>query len=299
MAREKINDLVAFLAVAREQSFTKAAAKLGVSQSALSHKIRLLEGQLGIRLLTRTTRSVAPTEAGEALIEDISPHFEGIEAALNGLQAKKGEASGTVRITASDYAIEFVIWPKVKEFIIQYPSINVEFVADNSLADIVSQRFDAGVRLGEQVAKDMISVPIGPNVRFVVVGTKSYFTRCGRPQSPDDLTKHTCIGLRLQSHGGIYAWELEKDGKEVKVRINGQVVFNTILMVLRAALDGLGVAHVPEDLAAPFISNGQLVHVLDDWCPVWSGFHIYYPSRRLKSPAFSLLVDALRYPKKA
>jgi DNA-binding transcriptional LysR family regulator len=295
MPRENVNDLLAFLAVAREQSFTKAAAKLGVSQSALSHTVRQLEERLGIRLLTRTTRSVSPTDAGERLLRSIGPRFDEIEAELAALSEFREKPAGTIRITATDYAIDGLLWPKLKMFLPGYPDIKVELINDYGLSDIVAERYDAGVRLGEQVAKDMISVRIGPDVRFTVVGAPSYFARHPPPKTPQDLIGHTCITLRLPTHGGIYAWEFEKDGHELRVRVDGQLVFNSIFHILNAAVAGFGLAHMPEDLAQPHLAEGRLQRVLEDWCPYWSGYHLYYPSRRQSSPAFALLVDALRY----
>lgn len=295
MPRENVNDLLAFLAVAKERSFTRAAAKVGVSQSALSHTIRQLETRLGIRLLTRTTRSVAPTEAGQRLLEAIGPRFEEIEASIEALSELKDKPSGTIRITATDYAIDAVIWPKLRPLLFAYPDIKVELIIDYGLTDIVAERFDAGVRLGEQVAKDMISVPIGPDVRFAVVAAPSYFERHPAPKIPQDLVHHSCVTLRLPTYGGIYAWEFEKDGRELRVRVEGQVIFNSILQVLKACIDGLGLGHMPEDIAEPHIKRGELVRVLEDWCPTWDGYQLFYPSRRQSSPAFSLLVDALRH----
>lgn len=295
MARENINDFLAFLAVAREQSFTRAAAKVGVSQSALSHTIRQLEERLGIRLLTRTTRSVSPTEAGERLLQTLGPRFEEIEAAIEALSELKEKPSGTIRITTTDYAIDTVIWPKLKPLLLDYPDIKVELIIDYGLTDIVAERYDAGVRLGEQVAKDMISVRIGPDVRFAVVASPSYFERHPAPKTPQDLVHHSCVTLRLPTYGGIYAWEFEKDGRELRVRVEGQAIFNSIFQVLKACVDGIGVGHMPEDIAEPYIADGRLVRVLEDWCPYWDGYQIFYPSRRQSSPAFSLLVDALRH----
>ncbi|MCW2239842.1 LysR family transcriptional regulator [Azospirillum canadense] len=295
MPRENVNDLLAFLAVAREQSFTKAAAKLGVSQSALSHTVRHLEERLGIRLLTRTTRSVSPTDAGERLLRTIGPRFDEIEAELEALSEFREKPAGTIRITATDYAIDGLLWPKLQRLLPEYPDIKVELINDYGLSDIVAERYDAGVRLGEQVAKDMISVRIGPDVRFAVVGAPSYFAKRPPPETLQDLLGHACVTLRLPTHGGIYAWEFEKDGHELRVRVDGQLVFNSIFHILNAALAGFGLAHLPEDLAQPHIEAGHLQRVLDDWCPSWSGYHLYYPSRRQSSPAFALLVDALRY----
>jgi DNA-binding transcriptional LysR family regulator len=295
MMRGNINDLVAFLTVARERSFTKAAAQLGVSQSALSHTLRGLEERLGVRLLTRTTRSVAPTQAGERLLQTAGPRLEEIEAELEGLSEFREKPAGTIRITAGDHPTETVLWPKLAKFLPDYPDIKVEIVLDQGLTNIVEQRFDAGVRLGEQVAKDMIAVRISPDVRFAVVAAPSYFANRPLPLTPQDLVGHTCINLRLPTLGGLYAWEFEQDGHELAVRVDGQLVFNGIFQVLNAALDGFGLAHMPEDLAQPHIAAGRLKRVLEDWCPSWTGYHLYYPSRRQSSVAFNLVIDALRH----
>jgi DNA-binding transcriptional LysR family regulator len=295
MAGENLNDLLAFLAVARERSFTKAAAKIGVSQSALSQTIRQLEERLGLRLLTRTTRSVSPTEAGARLLRNVGPHLDEIETEIEALSDLREKPAGTIRITAGDHAIESIIWPKLERFLPKYPDIKVELSVEYGLTDIAAQGYDAGVRLGEQVAQDMISVRIGPDTRFVVVGSKSYLAQHPVPQVPQDLIGHTCINLRLPTYGGLYAWEFEKDGHELRVRVEGQLVFNNIFQVLKAAVAGFGLAHVPEDLAQPYLTKGRLRRVLEDWCPTWPGYHMYYPSRRQASPAFALLVDALRH----
>ena len=295
MARGNVNDLLAFLAVARERSFTKAAAQLGVSQSALSHTIRGLETRLGLRLLTRTTRSVAPTEAGERLILTVGPRFEEIDAELVALSALRERPAGTIRITAGEHAAESVLWPALAKFLPDYPDIHVEVIADNGLIDIVAERFDAGIRLGEHLANDMIGVRIGPDMRMVVASAPSYFAARPLLTTPQDLTAHACINLRLPTHGGFYAWEFEKDGRELKVRVDGQLVFNRTVQMLNAALAGFGLAYVPEDLAQPHIAKGRLRQVLTDWCPPFSGYHLYYPSRRQPSAAFALLVDALRH----
>jgi DNA-binding transcriptional LysR family regulator len=295
MPRENFNDLLAFLAVARERSFTKAAAKLGVSQSALSHTIRGLEARLGLRLLTRTTRRVSPTEAGERLLQTVGPRFEEIEAALDALSELREKPAGTIRITATDYAADTILRPKLAKFLPGYPDIKVEIIIDYGLTDIVAQRYDAGVRSGEQVAKDMIAVRIGPDMRMAVVGAPSYFAKRSPPRKPQDLTGHMCINLRLSTHGGLYAWEFEKGKRELRVRVDGQLAFNGTYQMLNAALDGFGVAYVPEDLARAHLAKGRLKRVLEDWCPPYPGHHLYYPSRRQHSPAFALLVDALRY----
>jgi DNA-binding transcriptional LysR family regulator len=290
-----LNDLQAFVAVAKEHSFTKAAAKLGVSQSALSHTIRGLEERLGVRLLTRTTRSVSPTEAGERLLQTVGPRFEEIEAELAALSEFREKPAGTIRITAVDYAVDTIIWPKLTAFLREYPDIKVEIVIDYGLTDIVAQRYDAGVRIGEQVARDMIAVRIGPNMRMAVVGAPSYFATRSEPKRPQELIGHNCINLRLPTHGGLYAWEFEKDGRELKVHVDGQLVFNGTNQMLNAALAGFGLAYVPEDLVKRHLAKGRLTRVLEDWCPPFSGFHLYYPSRRQSSAAFALLVEALRY----
>ncbi len=281
--------------VGHERSFTKAAAKLGVSQSALSQTIRQLESRLGMRLLTRTTRSVSLTEAGERLVHTAAPRFAEIEAELEALSELREKPAGTVRITAGDHAIHSVLWPKLAKFLPGYPDIKVEIVIDYGLTDIVSERYDAGVRWGEQVAKDMIAVRIGPDTRFAVVGAKSYFAKRAPPKTPQDLISHNCTNLRLPTYGGLYAWEFERDGRELKVRVEGQLAFNGIFQVLDAALAGLGLAYVPEDLAQPYLARGRLKRVLEDWCVPWTGYHLYYPHRLQSSPAFALLVDALRY----
>ena len=295
MQRGHLDDLLAFLAVGRERSFTRAAAKLGVSQSALSHTIRELEARLGVRLLTRTTRSVSPTDAGERLLLNLGPRFEEIEAELQALGELREKPAGTIRITAADYAADRILWPKLAKLLRRYPDIKIEINVDNGLTDIVAQRFDAGVRSGEQVAKDMIAVRIGPDMRMAVVGTPSYFATRPEPRKPQDLIAHDCINLRLITHGGLYAWEFEKGGRELKVRVDGQLIFNSTFQMLGAALAGFGLAYVPEDLIQPHLAKGRLKRVLEDWCPPYSGYHLYYPSRRHTSAAFALLVEALRH----
>jgi DNA-binding transcriptional LysR family regulator len=295
MHRGHLDDLLAFIGVARERSFTKAAAKLGVSQSALSHTIRELEARLGVRLLTRTTRSVSPTEAGDRLLQTIAPRFEEIEAELAALRELREKPAGTIRLTAGDHATRCLLWPKLAKFLPKYPDIKVEIAIDYGLTDIVAHRYDAGVRWGEQVGKDMIAVRIGPDIRFAVVGSKSYFAKRSVPKTPQDLISHACINLRLPTYGGLYAWEFEKGGRELKVRVEGQLVFNSIYEVLDAALAGFGLGFVPEDLAQAHLARGRLKRVLEEWCPPWSGYHLYYPSRRQSSPAFALVVNALRH----
>ncbi|HEY4923877.1 MAG TPA: LysR family transcriptional regulator [Roseiarcus sp.] len=295
MQRGNLDDLLAFLAVGRERSFTKGAARLGLSQSALSHTIRELEARLGVRLLTRTTRSVSPTDAGERLLNILAPRFEEIDAELAALSELRKKPAGTIRITATDYAADTVLWPKLATFLPRFPDIKVELIIDHGLTDIVAQRFDAGVRAGEQVAKDMIAVRIGPDLRMAVVGAPSYFRKRPEPKRPQDLIGHDCVNLRLTTSGGLYAWEFEKGGREIKVRVEGQLAFNGSFQMLNAALAGFGLAYVPEDLAQPHIVKGRLKRVLVDWCAPYSGYHLYYPSRRQSSAAFSLLVEALRY----
>jgi len=295
VARQNINDLLAFLAVARERSFTKAAARFGVSQSALSHTIRQLEARLGVRLLTRTTRAVSPTEAGERLLDRIGPHFDQIEAEIDALNELREKPAGTVRIVASDYAISSVLWPKLKTFLPKYPDIKVELLLDNGLTDIVTERYDAGVRMGDQLAKGMISARIGPDFRFAVVGAKSYLAKHPAPERPQDLTQHICINYRFPTSGALYVWEFEEKGREVKVRVDGQLVFNNIFHVLDAALAGRGLAYVPEEIALPHIATGRLQRMLEGWSPYWDGYHLYYPSRRQSSPAFVALLEALRH----
>lgn len=295
MSRQNINDLLAFLAVARERSFTQAAAKLGVSQSALSHTIRTLEERLGLRLLTRTTRSVAPTEVGERLLRTVGPRLDEIDAELTSLNALRDKPAGTIRITSSEHAAQTILWPALAKMLPDYPDIHVEIIVDYGLTDIVAERYDAGVRLGEQVAKDMIAVRIGPDLRMAVVGAPAYFKRHPTPKKPQDLTDHDCINLRLPTRGGIYAWEFEKRGRELKVRTEGRLVFNNVALRLESVLAGFGLAYLPDDQVHPYLKNGRLVRVLEDWCPPFSGYHLYYPSRRQTTPAFALLVDALRF----
>ncbi len=295
MQRENINDLLSFLAVAQERSFTKAAAKLGVSQSALSHRMRALETRLGLRLLTRTTRSVSPTEAGERLLQSVGHYFEEIDAQLEELSELRDKPAGTIRITAIEHAVDTILLPKLAQFLPAYPDIKVEISIDYGLTDIVADRYDAGVRSGEQVAKDMIAVRIGPDLRIAIVGSPSYFKDRPAPEKPQDLTEHECINLRLPTYGGLYAWEFEKGGRELRVRVDGPLIINATAPMLNAARAGLGLAYVPEDLVGPDLKSGALRRVLDDWCPAYSGYHLYYPSRRQPTPAFKLFVEALRY----
>ncbi len=295
MPRPELNDLLGFLAVARERNFTRAAAKLGVSQSALSQTVRGLEARLGLRLLTRTTRSVAPTEAGERLLRAVGPRLDEIEGELAALSALREKPSGIVRITTGEHAAETILWPALAKLLPDYPDIQVEIFLDSGLTDIVAGRYDAGIRFGEQIEKDMVAVRIGPDVSMAVVGATSYFANRPQPKAPQDLTGHTCINLRLPTLGGIYAWEFEKRGRELKARVEGQLVFNSIPPIVRAALAGFGLAYVPEDLVQTHLAEGRLTRVLADWCPPFSGYHLYYPSRRQPTPAFALLVEALRY----
>jgi DNA-binding transcriptional LysR family regulator len=295
MQRVDVSDLLAFVAVARERNFTRAAAKLGISQSALSQTIRLLEARLGLRLLTRTTRSVSLSEAGERLLRSVAPRLEEIEAALASLSALRDKPAGTVRITSGDHAADTILRPALKKLLPEYPEVNVEIHVDYGLVDIVAERYDAGVRFGEQVQKDMIAVRIAPDMRMAVVGAPSYFAKRSTPTTPADLADHVCINLRLPTYGGLYAWEFEKGNRTINVRVEGQLTFNGIYQILSAALDGFGLAYVPEDLATPHLSAERLNRVLEDWCPPFAGYHLYYPSRRDLAPAFSLLVDALRY----
>ncbi|AOI87714.1 LysR family transcriptional regulator [Burkholderia pseudomultivorans] len=294
MPRDNFADLLAFIAVARERSFTRAAARLGVSQSALSYTIRALETRLGVRLLTRTTRSVSPTEAGERLLRNLAPRFDEIEAELSAVAELRDKPAGTVRINATDYVIRTLLWPKLSPMLRDYPDLKVEFVTDYGLSDIVAERFDIGVRLGDQVAKDMIAVRISPDLKMAIVGAPAYFAQRARPVVPRDLVAHDCINLRLPTHGALYAWELAKDGETLQVRVDGQVTFNGTYEMLDAALDGYGLAYVPADLAALHVAAGRLDSVLDDWCPTFPGHHLYYPSRRQSSRALALIVDALR-----
>ena len=295
MQRGTLDDLASFLAVARERSFTKAAKKLGVSQSALSHMMRELEARLGVRLLTRTTRSVSPTEAGERLLHSIGSRFEEIEAEVAAVRELREKPAGTIRITATENATETILVPKLAPLLREYPDIKVEIIIDYGLTDIVAQRYDAGVRSGEQVAKDMIAVRIGPDMRMAVVGAPSYFRDRPEPKTPQDLIGHNCINLRLPSHGGLYAWEFEKGGRELRVRVEGQFTFNATSEMLRAALAGSGLAYVPESMAQPYLAKGRLKRVLEGWCLPYSGYHLFYPSRRQSSAAFALVVEALRY----
>ena len=297
MQKRDLADLQSFLVVARERSFTKAAAKLGVSQSALSHAMRELEERLGLRLLTRTTRSVAPTDAGERLLRTLAPRLEEIEAELASLGEQRGKPVGTIRITAGEHAAQTVLWPKLSKLLPHYPAIKLEVTVDYGLRDIVAERYDAGVRAGEQIAKDMIAVRIGPDLRTAVVGAPSYFAKRPRPKVPQDLTSHSCINLRLPTYDSVYAWEFEKNGREMKVHVEGQLTFNNLGLRIDAALAGCGLAYLPEDEVRTHIAQGRLVRVLADRCPSYAGYHLYYPSRRHPSAAFSIVIETLRYRK--
>lgn len=295
MARQNLDDLAAFIAVARDRSFTGAAAKLGMSPSALSHAIGALEARLGLRLLTRSTRSLALTEAGERLLAIAAPRIEDIETELAVLSDLRTKPAGTIRLTTSEHAAITILRPALARFLPAHPDIDVEVAVDLGLTDIVAERYDAGIRIGEQVAKDMIAVRIGPDLRWVVAGAPAYFARHPRPETPHDLTRHACVNLRLPTYGGLYAWEFEKDGRAVNVRVEGQYIVNTLALRTQAALSGLALTYLPEDQVAPYLADGRLEIVLDDWCPRLSGYHLYYPSRRQNSPAFLRLVEALRY----
>ena len=295
MLKDNFSDLFYLIVVARERSFTRAAAKLGVSQSALSHAIRGLEERLQIRLLTRTTRSVAPTDAGEALINSIGPRFKEIEEELIALTDMRDRVAGNIRITLGEHALHSTVWPAIKPFLDAYPDVKMELTIDNTLTDIVSERYDAGIRLGEQVARDMVAVRIGPDWRMVVVGSPGYFSRHGKPQTPHDLQQHNCINMRLPTLGGLYAWEFSRDGQPMRVRVEGQLTFNNLASRVEAATSGMGLTLVPEDCVAQAVSEGKLETVLDDWCEPFPGYYLYYPSRKQHTAAFSLLIDALRY----
>ena len=295
MLKDNINDLISFMVVARERSFTRAAAQLGVSQSALSHAMRNLESRLDVRLLTRTTRNVAPTEAGERLYQRLSPHLQEIAQEIAALRDTRERPAGNIRLTAGEHAMNTIIWPRIKPFMQQYPDINIEVTVDNGLTDIVDERFDAGIRLGEQVARDMIAVRIGPDMRMAVVGSPEYLATHGVPQTPHDLQQHRCINMRLPTKGGLYAWEFEHDGEPLRVRVEGQLTLNCLPQRIEAAEVGLGLAYVPEDTIAEGVAAGRLQHVLADWCVPFAGYYLYYPSRRQHTTAFTLLVDALRF----
>jgi DNA-binding transcriptional LysR family regulator len=294
MRREDLNDMLWFLAVAEERSFTKAAARLGTSQSTLSHTIKQLEMRLGLRLLTRTTRSVAPTEAGERLLRSLAPHIRELEADIDALMSMRDKPSGTIRISLSDHALESLVWPKLKPVLRNYPDVKVELFSDNGFRNIVEDRFDAGVRLGESLHKDMIAVPIGPDWRLVAVASPGYFATHPIPQHPQELVEHICINQRHLRSGALYVWEFEKGDRDLRVRVDGQLIFNTSYAQVDAALSGYGIAYLPESIVREHIDEGRLLQVLDDWSPMFSGYYLYYPNRRQNSPAFSVIVDALR-----
>lgn len=295
MSKSHYADILAFIAVAREQSFTRAAAEMGVSQSALSHTIRNLEARLGIRLLTRTTRRVSVTEAGERLLNSLAPRFREIDAEIDALSELRDKPAGNIRITAGDHAVNTILWPKLSGLLKEYPDINLEFIVDYGLTDIVGERIDAGVRYGERLEQDMIAVRIGPDTRMAVVASQGYMQNKNLPLTPTELMHHQCINMRFPTYGGVFPWDLEKDGRELNVRVNGQITVNTLPHALAALYDDYGIAYLPEDLVMPGIESGQLVRMLEDWCPPFTGYHLYYPNRREPSPAFSLIVEALRY----
>jgi DNA-binding transcriptional LysR family regulator len=295
MGSESYDQIAIFAVVAQERSFTRAAAKLNMSQPALSRSMRQLEERLGVRLLARTTRSVSPTEAGEQLLRVVAPRFEEIDSELAQLSEFRDKPAGKLRLTAGEHSANTVLQPVLAKLLPEHPDLHIEIIVDYGFTDIVAEGFDAGVRLGEQVAKDMIAVRIGPDLRMAVVASPDYFTRYPKPKLPRDLTQHNCINMRLPTYGGVYVWEFEKKGQEVNVRVEGQLVFNTLGLRLDAALQGLGLAYMLEDVVQPYIDDGRLVRVLADWCEPFSGYHLYYPSRRQSSPAFTLLRDALRY----
>lgn len=299
MPRDSYNDLLAFIQVAQQGSFTKAAAQMGVSPSALSHAIRALEARLDMRLLTRTTRSVSTTDAGLRLLASVAPHFADIDAELSAVSALRNKPSGTVRITASEFAASYLIWPKLSQVLTDYPDITVEVTVDYNRTDIVAERYDAGVRLGDEVAKDMIAVRISADQRIAVVGSPAYFAERSLPKKPQDLAEHNCINLRLPTHGGLLPWDFQKGRKVIKVRVTGQWIYNSSTPMLRAALAGQGLAFLPEDMALDHLAKGELVRVLDDWCQPYSGYHLYYPSRRQTSGALAVVVDALRHTEPA
>jgi len=295
MDRDNAADLITFITIAQERSFTRAAARLGVSQSAVSHALSRLEKRLGVRLLTRSTRSLSPTDAGERLLATVEPRFQDVDAALAQVSEFRDKPAGTIRLSAGEHAVNAVLWPRLQDFTRDYPDIRLDIIAENGFVDIVAERYDAGVRLGEQLAKDMIAVRIGPDWRMAVVGTPGYFAARQHPLTPQDLTHHICINLRLPTQGSYYAWEFEHGGRRLNVKVEGQLSFSNSNHILSAALVGAGLACIPEDIAQPFTRSGQLIRVLEDWMPVFDGYHLYYPSRRQNSPAFSRLIDALRY----
>jgi DNA-binding transcriptional LysR family regulator len=293
-ARLDLNTLSSFIVVARERSFTRAAAQLGVTQSALSHSMRVLEERLGVRLLARTTRGASPTEAGERLLSSLAPHYEGIATELAAISELRDKPAGTIRITTHDHAASTILWPKLSKLLPKYPDIQLEINIDYGLIDIVAERFDAGVRIGDQIAKDMIAVRISPDFRMAVAGSPAYFANRPKPRTPQDLTSHNCGNLRMATHGGLYAWEFVHNGRELNVHVSGQVIFNTSGQLLNAALEGYALTYAPEDIIQPHVKAGRLVRVLEKWSPTFPGYHLYYPSRRQSLPAFALVVEALK-----
>ena len=289
-----LNSLSSFIVVAREKSFTRAAAQLGVTQSALSHSMRILEERMGVRLLARTTRGAAPTEAGERLLSRLAPHYEGIESELQAISELREKPSGTIRITAHDHAASTILWPKLSKLLPEYPDIQLEINIGYGLIDIVAERFDAGVRVGDQIAKDMIAVRISPDFRMAVAAAPQYFEGRDKPKTPQDLTSHNCGNLRMATHGGLYAWEFVQDGRELKVQVPGQIIFNTSTQLLNAALEGYALTYAPEDVIQPHVEAGRLIRVLEQWSPTFPGYRLYYPSRRQSLPAFALVVEALK-----
>lgn len=295
MPRDGYTDLLAFIHVAREGSFTRAAAQLGVSPSALSHSVRALEARMDVRLLTRTTRSVSVTEAGARLFESTASRFEEIDAELLAATEQRKRPAGTVRITTTEHAANTILWPKLSKILPDYPDITVEVTVDYNRSDIVADRYDAGVRLGDELAKDMIAVRIGPDMRIAVVGSPTYFADKTKPKTPHDLAEHNCINLRLPTHGGLLTWDFQKGKRKLNVRVTGQWIYNSISPIVRAVLAGQGLAFAPEDAVAEYIADGRLICVLDDWCQPYTGYHLYYPSRRQSSGALAVIVEALRY----
>lgn len=292
--RIDLNSLASFIVVARERSFTRAAAQMGVTQSALSHSMRALEERLGVRLLARTTRGASPTEAGERLLLSLTPHYEGIGTELAAISELRDKPAGTIRITTHDHAASTILWPKLSKLLPEYPDILLEINIGYGLIDIVAERFDAGVRIGDQIAKDMIAVRISPDFRMGVAASPAYFANRPKPQTPQDLTSHNCGNLRMATHGGLYAWEFVHNGKALNVQVSGQIIFNTSAQLLNAALDGYALTYAPEDVIQPLVEAGRLVRVLEEWSPTFPGYHLYYPSRRQSLPAFALVVDALK-----
>lgn len=295
MARDKFSDLTAFIAVARQRSFTRAAAQLRVSQPALSYAVKTLESRLGVALLVRCTRNLSLTPAGERLMDRLAPHFDEIDAQIQALADLRDQPTGKIRITAIDYAVKSTLWPKLATFLPQYPDIQVELVSEYTSVDIVAQGYDAGVRFGEELALDMISVRIGPDIRNTVVGAPTYLQGRPAPRTPDDLLDHACINLRMATHGGLYEWEFCKGRKSVNARVEGPLILNNAYDILEAAKAGFGLAYLPQDMVQPFLRSGELISVMEDWCPTWEGLHLYYPNRRQPSRAMTLLVDALRH----